>query len=140
MKRTMLMGENGSGKEALISLLLDAPTQIRRTMAVEYYDFIINTPSEFLENKFFFNALITASVDCEILLMIVSDQHRTSLFPPNFAPLFNKTVIGIITQSDDSSGNQKRAELFLHNTGVLDILTVNIKTGQGMDTLKERLI
>lgn len=140
MKKTMLIGENGSGKEALISLLLDKPIEIRRTMAVEYYDFLINTPSEFLENKSFFRSLITASVDCEILLMVISDQHRTSLFPPKFAPLFNKTVIGIITQSDECNGNSERAELFLHNTGVIDILRVNIKTGKGIEILKERLV
>ena len=140
MKKTMLIGEHGSGKNDLLSLLLDKTIPIHRAMGIEYYGAFINTPSEFLENRSLLRSLITTAADCEIMLMVINDQHKTSLFPPKFASLFNKTVLGVITQRDELQGNSERAKLFLHNAGITDILTVNIKTGQGLATLKKQLV
>jgi len=108
-------------------------------MAVEYCGPFINTPGEFLENRRFYPALITTAAECDIVLMLQDATRGSSLFPPGFAIMFNRTVQGVVTNADADTANAERAERFLRNAGVREILRVGFKTGMGLEALQVKL-
>lgn len=136
MKKTMLMGETGAGKASLIRALSGGQAACGRAMAVEYCGDFINTPGEFLENRRFYTSLITAAADCQILLLLQDSTKNTSLFPPQFAAMFNRTVIGVISKIDEPSARPELAERFLHSAGARSFIRVSAKTGAGLEELK----
>ncbi len=143
MKKTLLIGEHASRKEKLIPLLLDKEIKISRAMAIKHYDFIVHSPSEFLEKRYLINSLITTSFNCDCILLVMGDLQKSTRFPPAFASLFTKPVIGIITTQDvenwQESENKKRAEKFLQRTKVKTIISIDLKTGEGLGELKKIL-
>lgn len=139
MKKTMLMGETGAGKSSLIRAVAGAGVRSGRALAVEYVDDFINTPGEFLENRRFYTALITAAADCEILLMLQDSTRNTSLFPPRFAAMFNRRVIGVITKIDLPSSRPDLAQRFLRSAGAREIARVSAASGEGVEDLKAAL-
>ncbi len=97
------------------------------------------SPGEFLENRRFYSALITTAAECDILLMFQDATRNTSLYPPNFATMFNRRVLGVISHAQTPGANVPRARRFLHNAGVANCLAVHTETGLGLDALKEQL-
>lgn len=136
MKKVMLIGEWRSGKSTLIRALSDPGYMSRKVLALDFYRNFVNTPSEFLENRRFYPALITASADCDILAFVQDATRSTCQMPPAFAAMFNRRVIGIITKIDVPGADQVRARKFLLNTGVRKILSVSVKQGTGMKELR----
>ncbi len=139
MKKMMLVGETRSGKSSLIKALSDGEYTPRRAMAVEYCGQFINTPGEFLENSCFYHALITSSADCQVLAMVQDARRNSSVFPPLFVSMFNRKVIGVITNTDAEDANIARAELFLRSAGVKEVVCVSTVSGEGLDSLREML-
>lgn len=135
----MFIGETFAGKSSIIGALSDDNYTPRRIMAVDYHGQFINTPGEFLENRRFYNALITSSADCTILAFVQDATRSSSVFPPLFASLFNRRVIGIISKIDATGINIDRAERFLHNSGIKEIVCTSCKTGEGLDLLRQML-
>ncbi|MBL3581127.1 EutP/PduV family microcompartment system protein [Oleidesulfovibrio alaskensis] len=136
MKKVMLIGETGAGKSSLIRALSGGEFVPRRGMAVEYYGRFINTPGEFLENRRFYYALITTAADCDLLLMVQDATRSTSLFPPRFAPIFNRRVVGVISKSDAPEARFSRAEQFLLSAGAREIVRASVVSPDGLDALK----
>ena len=139
-KRMMLIGETGAGKSALIQALTGQSCSPSRSMAVTFCGQFINTPGEFLENRRFYRALITTAADCDILAMLQDATRRASLFPPKFAAMFNRRVLGVVTKADGDAADVERAERFLRNAGAVDILRWCTKTGEGLDALRAMLL
>ena len=136
MKRVMLIGETGSGKRELIRALSNGEYVPRRAMAAEYLGPFIHTPGEFLENRRFYRALITTSLECAALLFLHNASHHTSLFPPKFASIFNRRVIGIITGTDEPGADIALAERFLRNAGVCRIFPLRLADDADVDKLR----
>ena len=132
----MLIGETGAGKSALIRALSGGDFSPRKAMAVEFCGQFINTPGEFLENRRFYPALITTAADCDILAMLQDAARKSSLFPPKFAVIFNRKVVGVVTKVDTAGADVQRAERFLRNAGASEIIPVSVKTGFGLDALR----
>jgi ethanolamine utilization protein EutP len=139
MQKTMLMGETGAGKTSLIKALSGGEPVRGRTMSVEFCGNFINTPGEFLENRRFYTSLITAAADCRLLLLLQDSTRNTSLFPPSFAAMFNRTVIGVITKIDAPHSRPDLAERFLYSAGARSFARVSSKTGAGLEELKALL-
>ena len=143
MKRMMFVGENSSGKEPLIAALyklFSGKEYIpRKAMAVEYVGPFINTPGEFLENRRFYSALITTSADCDVFVMVQSAANRTSLFPPQFATMFNRRVVGVVSDCQRHCADVARAERFLHYAGARDIIPVDVCSPDTLSYLKQIL-
>ncbi|WP_247648325.1 EutP/PduV family microcompartment system protein [Pseudodesulfovibrio sp. zrk46] len=135
----MLIGETRAGKSSLIRALSGEEFHSHRAMAVEYFGDFINTPGEFLENSRYYHALITSSADCDTLIMVQDATRNTSLFPPLFAPIFNRPVVGVISKMDAPNANAERAELFLRNAGARTIVPTSAKDGTGIDVLRDML-
>ncbi len=139
MLKTMLIGEWRSGKSSLIRALSGSDYTPRKVLALDFYRDFVNTPSEFLENRRFYPALITASADCDILLFVQDCVRSSCQMPPAFASMFNRRVIGIMTKVDLPGGDLNRARKFLLNTGVREILAVSVVSGEGLDELRTLL-
>lgn len=100
MKKIIFIGSIGSGKTTLIQALKKLNMKYKKTQAMEYYDNIIDTPGEYLENRRYYNALTVASYDCDVVALIQDSSNKRCVFPPNFSSIFTKPVIGIITKTD----------------------------------------
>ena len=118
MRRIMLIGENGVGRRSLARALGFALLPLQRPMAVEYAGPFVFPPPEFLENRRFYRALITTSMECGVLLLLQDATRRTSVFPPGFARIFNRRVIGVVTKTDSPDADPVRARRFLQNAGL----------------------
>ena len=135
----MLIGEWRSGKSTLIRTLSRSDYRPRKVFAVEHHGDFVNTPSEFLENRRWYPALITASAHCDTLIFVQDATRTTCQIAPALAAMFNRKVIGVITKTDLPEANVGRAERFLRNAGVREIIPVSLATGQGVAGLRHLL-
>lgn len=135
----MFMGESGSGKSELIRILSGRTPCAHKALSVEFCGRFVNTPGEFLENRRFYSALITTSAECDILVLVQDATRRTSMFPPLFATMFNRKVVGVVSRADNANGKASLAERFLANAGVRNILHVDVQSGEGIEDLREVL-
>ena len=138
MHRIMLIGEHGVGRRSLVHALGFAPPAGLCPLAVEYAGPFVLPPPEFMENRRFYRALITVSVDCGTLLFVQDATRRTSAFPPGFARIFNRHVAGIITKADMAEASIERATRFLDNAGLRNIYAISAVSGQGLDALRQK--
>lgn len=136
MPKILLMGGTGSGKSDLVRVLSDGQYSPRRLMAVEHCGPFVNTPGEFLENRRFYPALITTAAECDMVLMLVNAAHASCLIPPQFATMFNRTVLGVVTRADAPQANVERARRFLQGAGVRTILVTDFESGRGVPELR----
>lgn len=137
--KVMLIGETFTGKSTLIQALSDKTYTPHRAMAVEYFGRFINTPGEFLENRRFYHALLTSAADCNIILFVQDSTRNTSLFPPLFASMFNRRIIGVSSKVDSENSNRQLAKRFLINAGVKEIIETSSATGEGLPLLRQLL-
>jgi ethanolamine utilization protein EutP len=105
-------------------------------MAVEYFGRFVNTPGEFLENRRFYHALITSAADCDTLFFVQDTTRNSCLFPPLFASMFNRKIIGILSKIDKEKSNSTLATRFLENAGVKEIIATSVIAGDGLDRLQ----
>lgn len=136
MKRLMFVGATGAGKRSLIRALMEEDLPPHRPMSINYHGPYINTPGEFLENRRFYPALITASADCDVVVFVQDASRRTSRFPPLFASAFNRRVIGIVTRISVDGADVARAERFLRQAGAREILRVDITNREDLDAIE----
>ncbi|MGM0213343.1 EutP/PduV family microcompartment system protein [Enterococcus sp. AZ109] len=141
MKKIIFVGETGSGKTTLSQWLQQKERVYHKTQQVYYFDDSIDTPGEFMENRFYYNALVSASVDAQIVAFVQNIQGTQNYFPPFFSARFTKPTIGIITKIDLIKDDQalviarKRLEL----AGAKKIFEVSLINGEGMDELEKFL-
>lgn len=140
MNKLMLIGSTGSGKTTLCQVLHDMNIQYKKTQAVEYFDYTIDTPGEYIENRAYYRALIVASTECDVVGLVQDSTLEASFFPPGFASIFAKPVIGVVTKKDRSSEEEiKRAEEFLEDAGAQIIFKISSVNGDGIGRLKDYL-
>lgn len=139
MRKIILIGRSGSGKSTLTQVMNQQEIEYKKTQTMEYYNSILDTPGEYLENPRFYKALITASYDCDVIGLVLDCTDDRSLYPPNFASIFNKPTIGIITKIDLKPGQVKWHEECLRAAGAHDIFQVSSFNKEGIDHIKEYL-
>lgn len=139
MKKLILVGKTGCGKTTLTQAINKHMIKYKKTQTMEYHNNILDTPGEYIENRRFYNALITSSFDCDIIGLVQDCTDNGCIFPPNFVSMFNKEVIGFITKIDCQEGNIKYAEKCLRNAGANKIFKVSSLEGYGIEDIKEYL-
>lgn len=139
MKKVIFMGKTGSGKTTLCQRLNEQEVKYKKTQSVEIYNESIDTPGEYIENRFLYKALIVTAADAETIALIYDCTEEESYIPPGFSSMFMKDVIGIITKIDlaKSEADIKRGEEKLESAGVSKIFKVNTLDGTGIDELAE---
>lgn len=138
MKTLMLIGKTNCGKTTLTQAINKECIHYKKTQTVEIIDGIIDTPGEYIERRVYYSALIVTSVDSDVIAMVQDCTEENSIFPPSFASVFAKPVIGIITKIDlcCDENKLKTAEEFLISSGAERIFKVSAFDKHGIDRLK----
>ncbi|OQY49911.1 MAG: hypothetical protein B6230_07240 [Desulfobacteraceae bacterium 4572_89] len=139
MKKMMLVGKTGSGKTVLIKAVLGEKLDSKRTLSVEYCGPFVDTPGDYVENKRLYSALLATAAECDFVGFVQDAAAVNSIFPPQFATMFNKKVMGIITKADVRGCNLGRAEKFLRWAGAVKIVTTSSMETMGIETLRSYL-
>ncbi len=139
MKKILLIGSTGSGKTTLAQTLNSSIQKYKKTQTIECLNSVFDTPGEYIENRRFFNALLTTSFSCEIIGLIQDCSSSFCIFPPGFATMFNRPVIGIISKIDKEEKKIAFAEKCLINSGVNKVFLVSSIDRFGVEELKKFL-
>jgi len=135
MKKILLIGKTGSGKTSLIQGLQEQKIVYKKTQAITFNGEFVDSPGEFLENRRLHPALMTSSVKCSIIALVQDSTVINSVFPPKFASMFKKKIIGIVTKVDKDSSDPERAEKFLRRAGAEEIIRTSAIDKTGLELL-----
>jgi len=139
MKKILLIGKTGSGKTSLIQGLQEQKIVYKKTQAIVFNGEFVDSPGEFLENRRLHPALMTSSVKCNIIALVQDSTVINSVFPPKFASMFKKRIIGIVTKVDKDSSDPERAEKFLRRAGAEEIIRTSAIDKTGLELLGSSL-
>lgn len=103
--RAMLIGSIGAGKSTLTNALLERKAEAVKTQALNYYDWIVDTPGEYTENPFFYKNIMATALEVTHVLYLQDATKQNSIFPPGFSTGFNKLPIGVVTKGDSEKAD-----------------------------------
>ncbi len=140
-KKLMLVGKTFAGKTTLLQYLTDRPLEYRKTQALEIIDSqLIDTPGEFLEQRGFTGALIVTSYEADVIVLMQSATDEQAMFPPMFASIFTKPVLGLVSKTDIASDEQiARTKADLFSAGAKKVFEVSSYTGEGFKAFFDSL-
>lgn len=141
MKKVMFIGRTGTGKTTLTQALNNEKIEYKKTQSLEFSDFIIDTPGEYIENKAYYNALIVTSADADVIALLQDATTEQSIFPPGFGSIFAKPVIGIVTKVNKVSDENEleKSKEFLKTATCEKIFLVDSLENKGIEELREFL-
>lgn len=100
-RRLMLVGSVDCGKTSLAQRINDLPlAECKTQTATVFDDGIIDTPGEYLEMRSLYRALTVTAVEANVIGLVHAADDRRSFFAPQFASMFGKPVVGILTKTD----------------------------------------
>ncbi len=120
MRKMILIGKTGCGKTTLCQQLHGEPIEYKKTQAIQTLPYAIDTPGEYIENRFYYNALTVTAADADVIGLIQDCTEKRNYFPPLFASIFPKPVIGLVTKIDlaESKEDIQEAEIYLEMAGL----------------------
>lgn len=138
MKKFIMIGKVGCGKTTLCQKMHEQQIEYKKTQAIEFYDHIIDTPGEYIENRFYYKALIVSSADADIIALVQNCKDIESSFPPSFGGIFSKPIVGIVTKADlaDSNDEVERAVAFLKMAGAEKIFITSVLDSRGIEEME----
>ncbi|MBG9792531.1 ethanolamine utilization protein EutP [Paenibacillus dendritiformis] len=141
MKTIIFAGSTGSGKTTLCQWLHGQEIAYKKTQAVETFDQAIDTPGECIENRYLYKMLLVSSVDADVIGLVQDCTKEESYFPPAFATMFAKPVIGIVTKTELARTEEDiaQARAFLQAAGAERIFEVSTVENVGVDALRAYL-
>ncbi|GIM47488.1 ethanolamine utilization protein EutP [Collibacillus ludicampi] len=140
-KRAMIIGAVGAGKSSLVKALFNNDQPARKTQALEFHDWLIDTPGEYTENPLYYRSLMATALEAKVLLMVHDATRERNYFPPGFAQGFPIPVIGVITKADHPHANVSRAIGFLRESiGDAKIFITSSFTKEGIHALYTNLM
>ncbi len=139
--KVLLIGPIGSGKSTLSKRLLEDSSPAGKTQALNYLDWIIDTPGEYSENPMFYRSLLATSLEARVLLVIHDATTKQQLLPPNFAYGFPIVSIGVITKIDHLNADLKKAEQLLRQVLPIQVIfQVSSVTLEGISELRGAIL
>lgn len=136
-KRVMLIGAIEAGKSSLVKALMGDEQPARKTQALEYRDWVIDTPGEYSENPMYYRTLMATSLEAGIIVMVQDATRERNYFPPGFSQGFPQSCIGVITKIDHPDANPELAEEYLRpSIGDARVFRTSAYTGEGMAELR----
>lgn len=139
MKRLILIGRSEAGKSTLIRALLGMTVKAKKTQAVSFEDWVIDTPGEYAETQRLGGALAIYSCEADVIGLLCSAAEPYSLFPPNITGMATRPVIGIVTKCDHPAARRDLARLWLENAGCRKLFFTSSRSGEGIGELRRFL-
>lgn len=141
MRKIIFAGSTGSGKTTLCQRLHGQEMAYKKTQAVENFEQAIDTPGECLENRYLYKMLLVSSVDADVIGLVQDCTKEESYFPPGFATMFAKPVIGIVTKVELAQSNEDiaKAREHLQAAGAEQIFEVSSMENVGVEELQAYL-
>lgn len=140
MKKVIFMGKTGSGKTTLCQKLNDLDLKYKKTQSVEIYNDEIDTPGEFMENRWMYSSLLTTAIDAKVIALVYDCTQHENYIAPGFASMFCKDVIGIVTKVHNASEDEINIAVErLNLAGVKRIFKVDTIENIGIDELVKYL-
>ena len=138
--RILLIGGVGAGKTTLKQCLMNETQTRRKTQMLEFKGLFIDCPGEYLQMPTYYRVLIDASHRVDEVWALQDASNKRTIFPPNFAKVFKKPVVGIITKIDREDATPASAEKFLRQAGVVaPIFTISARNTLGVEPLIKRM-
>ncbi|MDO5115018.1 MAG: EutP/PduV family microcompartment system protein [Synergistaceae bacterium] len=133
--RLIFIGASAAGKTTLTQAILKDELRYRKTQTLSVEGgFIIDTPGEYLERGGMRGALAVASAEADVVVLLQSAPAAVSYFPPAFASMFSKAVVGVVTKADIAAPEEiARAEGFLRRAGASPVFVTSAYTGRGVE-------
>ena len=129
------MGRSGAGKTTIMQALYGEDIAYKKTQYVNYSQYIIDPPGEYIEDKQFGFALAVYSYEVDVIGFILAANEPFSLYSPGTVAMATREVIGIVTQINSEGANPKLAEEWLRLAGCEKIFFVDSVTREGLDGL-----
>jgi ethanolamine utilization protein EutP len=138
--RILLIGGVGAGKTTLKQRLMSETLAYRKTQMLEFKGLFIDCPGEYLQMPTYYRVLIDASHRVAEIWALQDASNRRTLFPPHFANVFKKPVIGIVTKIDRADAAVDTAAKILGQAGFVNpVYHISAREGLGMEPLIERM-
>lgn len=138
MKKIMLVGRTGAGKTTFCQAIYGEELRYQKTQAVEIIHGAIDTPGEYLENRRLYRALIVTAAEADLMVLLQDCTDGQCWFAPEFAGMFGKPAIGLVTKTDLAADEQalRAAEEKLPLAGCQRIFHISSKENTGIDEVK----
>lgn len=139
-RKIMIIGAVQAGKTSLAARINGTEEEVRKTQALTYSAFTIDTPGEYIENPRMYKYIIAAAQNADKILFVQDATQKRAVYPPGFARCFNCVTIGVITKADGEEKDIEMSMKFLRDAGISGpIFITSAKTGFGIDELKSFL-
>jgi len=140
MGKILLIGGIGAGKTSLKQMLMNEQVSYRKTQMLDFSKLFIDCPGEYLEIPRFYHVLIDASHQVSEIWALQDASKQRTFYPPLFAKVFNKPIIGIITKVDLPKAKVEQAVSYLAYAGIKEpFYPTSIINGEGYAPLRIRL-
>lgn len=140
MGKILLIGGIGVGKTSLKQMLMNEHVSYRKTQVLDFSQLFIDCPGEYLEIPRFYHVLIDASHQVSEIWALQDATKQRTFYPPKFAKVFNKPIIGIITKVDLAQANVEQASSYLTYAGIPEpFYPTSIINEKGYGPLRMRL-
>ncbi|MDT8899675.1 EutP/PduV family microcompartment system protein [Anaeroselena agilis] len=138
--KIMVAGPVGVGKTSLIYALKKINSAARKTQAIAFIGDAIDTPGEYAQIPRFYSALMVTSLEAEVVLLLSDAADPAVTLPPNFAGMFARPIVGVVTKIDLPCADPAKAESRLRQAGVTaEVFPVSTLSGEGIDALYQFL-
>lgn len=138
--KIMVVGPVGVGKTSLIYALEKSNSAVLKTQAITYIGGAIDTPGEYAQIPRFYSALLVTSLAADVVLLLSDASKPAFSLPPNFAGMFARPIVGVVTKIDLPGADAAKAEKCLRQAGVVSpVFPVSAVSGQGIGALYQFL-
>ena len=138
-KKIMFMGRSGAGKTTITQALYGEDIAYKKTQYVNYSQYIIDPPGEYIEDKQFGFALALYSYEVDVIGFILAANEPFSLYSPGTVAMATREVVGIVTQINAEDANPELAAEWLRLAGCEKIFFIDSVTREGLDELISHL-
>ncbi len=138
-KKIMFMGRSGAGKTTLTQALYGEDIEYHKTQYVNYSEYIIDPPGEYIEDKQFGFALALYSYEVDVVGFILAANEPFSLYSPASTATATRPVIGIVTQINNPGADPNLAKEWLEIAGCEKVFFIDSVTREGLDKLIDYL-
>jgi ethanolamine utilization protein EutP len=138
--KIMVVGPAGVGKTSLIHALAKNSAAVLKTQAITFSGGAIDTPGEYAQIPRFYSALLVTSLAADVVLLLSDAAKPAFALPPNFAGMFARPVVGVVTKIDLPGADPAKAESCLRQAGVASsVFPVSVVSGEGIGALYQFL-